>query len=652
MAAAVAKEAQRVIKALQLASDPKLDLASLLTAAFGNASLVDEKAGVVSSLIAACRKAIESAPNAGIERERKLDYMASEVLTALWKDEAYCKAWTACDKKHGEELKKRCPLSDILVGARFSLGYGDSNAQRMYFSNFSRLACHATMMTDDTRTGAYHRAIMHNRKDFEGKVVMDVGSGSGILAFFAVQAGAAKVYCIEASPMEKVIRMLAEANGWGDRIIVVNKVLQEIRDGEIPEKMDCIISETLGNCLFAERGIETVIVARERFLKPDGKLFPCKATLAVAPFSDAKRFDGRNPEALYFWTQKDFYGVDMSVLKERAREEIFKKPLGDNFHADQLKADAITREYDFRTIRSEELAAFDIDLKFTAKETCVLHGLATWFEAHFEGSSCSVILSTSPWDTLTHWWQTRLMLLEPLAINIGQEITGIFSFAATEANTYDCRLVMEANGTRLENAGMSLLDLDCGHRNIQHREQATSATTALKVPDYASTRPNPTGQKELVSDPLRQLKVDVMQVEAAVAKSLPKRAARENPDRPFGSQIKVNEQLFMLVDEPEMCATFTLPKASLFMVGALGDSMLMTPQARSYEILIQYRTDTSGGGVQSSMWMERTVCVEHMKEKLTKPLRGGTPGCTADEVNTMTVDEMFAKYDQLCQAAR
>jgi histone-arginine methyltransferase CARM1 len=72
-----------------------------------------------------------------------------------------------------------------------------------------------------TRTGTYHAAILGNRPDFEGKVVMDVGAGSGILSLFAAQAGAAKVYAVEASGMAKFAARLAAANApFGERVQV------------------------------------------------------------------------------------------------------------------------------------------------------------------------------------------------------------------------------------------------------------------------------------------------------------------------------------------------------------------------------------------------------------------------------------------------
>ncbi len=68
------------------------------------------------------------------------------------------------------------------------------------------------MLEDHKRTGAYYQAVMQNRRQFEGRVVLDVGTGSGILAIFAARAGARKVYAVEATAMAKFARQLVEHN--------------------------------------------------------------------------------------------------------------------------------------------------------------------------------------------------------------------------------------------------------------------------------------------------------------------------------------------------------------------------------------------------------------------------------------------------------
>lgn len=57
------------------------------------------------------------------------------------------------------------------------------------------------MLQDYIRTSTYQKAVLINTVDFQDKVVLDVGAGSGILSFFSVQAGAKKVYAVEASSM-------------------------------------------------------------------------------------------------------------------------------------------------------------------------------------------------------------------------------------------------------------------------------------------------------------------------------------------------------------------------------------------------------------------------------------------------------------------
>ncbi len=68
------------------------------------------------------------------------------------------------------------------------------------------------MLEDHKRTGAYYAAVMQNRAQFVGKTVLDVGTGSGVLALFAAKAGARKVYAVEATDMAKHARRLVHAN--------------------------------------------------------------------------------------------------------------------------------------------------------------------------------------------------------------------------------------------------------------------------------------------------------------------------------------------------------------------------------------------------------------------------------------------------------
>ncbi len=68
------------------------------------------------------------------------------------------------------------------------------------------------MLEDHKRTGAYYTAIMQNQAQFKDKVVLDVGAGSGILAIFAAQAGARKVYAVEATAVAQHARKLVQHN--------------------------------------------------------------------------------------------------------------------------------------------------------------------------------------------------------------------------------------------------------------------------------------------------------------------------------------------------------------------------------------------------------------------------------------------------------
>jgi histone-arginine methyltransferase CARM1 len=83
---------------------------------------------------------------------------------------------------------------------------------KQYFSYYAKLVNQQNMLNDLVRTSKYKDGILNNAIDFKGKIVMDVGCGSGILSIFAAQAGAKKVYAIEASNMAKSARLLVAHN--------------------------------------------------------------------------------------------------------------------------------------------------------------------------------------------------------------------------------------------------------------------------------------------------------------------------------------------------------------------------------------------------------------------------------------------------------
>ena len=140
---------------------------------------------------------------------------------------------------------------------------------------------------------------------------MDVGAGTGILSLFAKQAGAKKVYAVEASPLADVLREIIELN---DEEGVIEVVHGKAEDIDIETKVDVIISEWMGFYLLHESMLDSVIAARDKHLSDDGVMFPSHATIVAAPV----HLDSWVSEQLLDWHQ--VYGFDMTPMSQRAIE--------------------------------------------------------------------------------------------------------------------------------------------------------------------------------------------------------------------------------------------------------------------------------------------------------------------------------------------
>lgn len=120
---------------------------------------------------------------------------------------------------------------------------------------------------------------------------------------------------------------------------MIEACVEDIEDDSLMENVDVIISEPLGNVLFNERMLESYIIARDRFLKKNGKMFPCEADFCVVPFSDEKLYSEQLAKAS-FWVSHDFYGFDLSCLKDQALDEKFSQPIMECYNA-QTQYDCI-----------------------------------------------------------------------------------------------------------------------------------------------------------------------------------------------------------------------------------------------------------------------------------------------------------------------
>src|SRR5690348_2118390 len=78
-----------------------------------------------------------------------------------------------------------------------------------------------------------------------GALVLDVGSGVGILACLACRAGARRVYAVEPTPAVHVARLIARANGFEDRISFIDTALA---DAPLPARVDLVVSDLFGTC--------------------------------------------------------------------------------------------------------------------------------------------------------------------------------------------------------------------------------------------------------------------------------------------------------------------------------------------------------------------------------------------------------------------
>lgn len=266
-----------------------------------------------------------------------------------------------------------------------------------------------SMLADEVRMHRYQQAIRQAVKP--GDVVADLGTGTGVLALMAVQAGASRVYAIDnRSPSLAVAERIVQANHAGDRIRLVKG---DARNVDIGEPVDVIVNELIGDFGTDENISECVRGFANRHLKVDGRIVPEQLRTWLLPVEYRDEFRG-------VW-REDFHGLDLrAALEFPCQSEPVMHPLRQRQH--ELAPAVLVEDVRFHAGMAERDTR--IKLHFDIARPGILQGFAGYFEAVLTDD---IEIVSYPCYPGCHWNNWNWPVTPPVAVEPGQHIEAALS---------------------------------------------------------------------------------------------------------------------------------------------------------------------------------------------------------------------------------
>jgi protein arginine N-methyltransferase 1 len=265
------------------------------------------------------------------------------------------------------------------------------------------IAHYSLMTRDRARLGPYVEAV--RRAVEPDSVVMDIGTGTGVVAFAAAMAGARRVIAVEPNEVIELARQIARDNDLGEKIEFHRTRSTELQP---PERADVIVSDLRGVSPFHPGHVQTIIDARERLLAPGGCLIARADTVFAAPAEVPESYGLH----VGHWDD-NLLGMNMAAARELAANVRFHHET----RPDQLLSEPRTlSRLDYATITSPNL---DVRVAFEAMRAGTVHGFSVWFESELDDD---LRVSTAPGTPLLAYGRPLYPVEKPLAVQPGDRV--------------------------------------------------------------------------------------------------------------------------------------------------------------------------------------------------------------------------------------
>jgi predicted RNA methylase len=265
------------------------------------------------------------------------------------------------------------------------------------------LSGYGEMIADRVRTDAYMEALRAVIRP--GAVVMDIGTGPGIMAVLACQLGAKRVYAIEPSEVIQVAKEIAAANHCADKIEFFEDFSTNIT---IPARADVIVSDLRGVLPLYAQHIPSIVDARQRFLAPGGTLIGRKDRIWVAVVEAPERYS----KIVGPWV-RDLPSQDLSPCRRKVVNEIHKMQTAPEL---LLTSANLWVALDYMSVENSDAQG---DLIWTVNRDGTGHGIVIWFDADLADG---VGFSNSPGSSVAIYSSIFLPWQEPVHLVAGQTV--------------------------------------------------------------------------------------------------------------------------------------------------------------------------------------------------------------------------------------